>query len=108
MALVCLSRFEQCGRPLRLVGRVGIVLRLEANGSVFVVLLAILARYRAVEEVAGVNLYARLVGVDVELNAGGGAVNACRDGLVVALSVIVGVETPDVVNAFTVLKLYVV
>ena len=90
VALVGLARFQQHAGPLWLVGRVGIVLRFEAYCGMFVVLLAVFACYASVEEVARVNLNARFVGVYIEFDACVVAVHACRDCLVVALSVLVG------------------
>ena len=58
------------GRPFRLVGGVGILLGFQADGGAVSVCDAALALYGTVEEVAGVNLYAGFVGIDLEVDAG--------------------------------------
>ena len=104
MAVVGLSGTEDRRRPLGLVGRVGILLGLEADAAALQVLDALLAGDGAVEEVAGVDLDAGLVGVDLQVDAGGRAPELDGDLRDVAL----GVQDPVVVVAVAVADLLVV
>ena len=93
MAGILLTGTEHHGRPVGIVRGVRIVLALEADAGALVVDDAMLASDGAVEEVAGVDLDAGLVSVDVEADAGLGAGEGdCRD-----CDVAVGVEDPVVV-----------
>ena len=93
MAVVGLARSEDCRRPLRFVRSVRIFLGLEADGSPLVVNDAALAGHASVKEVSGVNLNARLVGIDVKGDAGLLAVKfGCK-----LIDVALGVENPVVV-----------
>src|SRR4051812_29577946 len=65
-------RLERDRRKPGLVGRIGEVLGLEADARVALVAAAALADDRAVEEVAGVALHARLGGVHLHHPAAGG------------------------------------
>ena len=104
MAAVGLSGTEDHRRPLGFVGGVGIVLGLEADGGALVVHDALLAGDGAVEEVAAVDLDAGLVGEDLEVDAGGGAVKL-RGG---SVDVAGGIQHPVVVIAVAVADLLVV
>ena len=69
MALVCLAGTEDCRRPFGFVGAVGIVLGLKADACALVIDFVVLACDSAVEEVAGVDLNAGLIGVDIKHDA---------------------------------------
>ena len=73
MALVGLTRFKDDGRPLGLVGAVGIVLGFQAYGCTLRIDDPFLSLDGSVEEVARVYLYSRLVGVGGEADSGGRA-----------------------------------
>ena len=70
MALVGLTRFKDDGRPLGLVGAVGIVLGLQAETYTLLIDEAFLSRHCTVKEVAGINLDTRFIGVNFQGNAG--------------------------------------
>ena len=96
MAGILLARLKQCARPLRLIGRVGIVLGFEAHSRVARISVAVLGGEGSVEEVARVYLYARLVGVDIHAYACGRTIKGSCYELVVALTLTPRVETPVV------------
>ena len=104
MAAVGVAGTQECGGPFRLVGRVGVVLRLEAESCVLDIVFVLLAANGAVEEVSAVELYAGLVGVDRECDAGGGR---CEHGGWEG-DVAVGGKHPVVVEAVAVGNLFVV
>ena len=56
-------------------------------------------------EVAAVDLYTRLIGKHLHEDAGLGAIEACADLCVVALAVLIGVQTPVVVVTTGILNL---
>lgn len=86
MAGVLFARLKQCARPLRLVGRVGIVLGFEAHSRVARISVAVLGGEGSVEEVARVYLYARLVGVDIHAYACGRTIKgSCYELAVVSV-----------------------
>ena len=84
--MVGLSGTEDRRRPLGLVGRVGILLGLEADAVALVVHDALLAGDGAVQEVAGVDLDAGFVGIDLQVDAGGRAAELDGDLRDVALN----------------------
>lgn len=59
--------------PLGVVGRVGVVLRFEADGIAALIALAVFAYHAAVEEVASIYLHAGLVGEYLHCDACVGA-----------------------------------
>ena len=63
--LVSLPRFQHSGRELRLIGRIGKVLALQAQRVPFTVHHTALAGVGPVQEVAGVELDGGLRGVDL-------------------------------------------
>ena len=71
MAAVGLAGTEDRRRPLRLVGRVGILLGLQADAVALVVHDALLTGDGTVEEVAGIDLDAGFVGIDLQVDARG-------------------------------------
>src|SRR4029450_7723299 len=58
--LIALARSKNRGRKIRLIGRIGIVLRLEAESVALLVDMPGLAGDRAVEKIARVELHAGL------------------------------------------------
>ena len=104
MAAVGLSRTEDGRRPLGLIGRVRILLGLEADAVTLVVHDALLAGDGAVEEVAGIDLDAGLVGIDLQIDARGGAKELDSD----AIDVAGGVQDPVVVVTVAIADLLVV
>ena len=61
--VVSLSRFQNYRRPVCLVRTVRIVLCLQTNRSTLVINEPFFAGYRSIEEVTGINLYTRFVGI---------------------------------------------
>ena len=103
MRRVALSGLKQSAGPLRLVRRVGVFLRLKADGGMLLIFDAFLARHAAIEEIAGVDLDAGLVGEDLQHDARQGRVDAGCQLLVVALAVVVAFQAPIVVYAVAIL-----
>ena len=68
MAVILLSRLQQRRRPFRLVGRIGIFLRLQTDGRTMTVHDTFLSGQCAIQEVTGINLNARFVGIDIKHN----------------------------------------
>ena len=64
-----LARPQGRRREIRMVGRIRIVLRLQAQAAVFDILHAVASRRAAVDEVAGVKLYPRLGGFNRQTTA---------------------------------------
>ena len=52
--VICLTRTQNCRRPLGLVGGIGEMLRFEANGCTLIIFDIVLASYGSVKEVTGV------------------------------------------------------
>ena len=63
MTVISLARAESCRRPFRFIGAVGIFLCFEAYACTLVIYCITFAFDCAVKEVAGINLYAGLVGI---------------------------------------------
>ncbi len=68
MTVILFSRLQQRRRPFRLVGRIGIFLRLQTDGRTMTVHDTFLSGQCAIQEVTGINLNARLVGIDIKHN----------------------------------------
>ena len=68
MTVILLSRLQQCRRPFRLVGRIGILLSLQTDRSTMTVHNTFLSGQCAIQEVTGINLNARFVGIDIKHN----------------------------------------
>ena len=101
--VVFLTWKECSGGELRMVGAVGIVLGLEAEGAASGIGDAFLADEAAVEEVASVELHTWLIGIHVHLDAAGGVVEgACH-----SVDVAIGSQDPVVVVSVAVLNLHV-
>ena len=88
-----------------LVGRVGIFLALQTNRHVLRILDAVLAAYAGSLEVASVDLHARLIGIHRETNLCSRRPEHSANLRVIALAVLVCVETPVVVVARSVANL---
>ena len=100
-ALVFLAGFQQGRGPLRLIGSVRILLGLQADGSAMAVDDAFLSLQRAVQEIAGIDLNARFVGVHIQYDTCPGRFQ-CRAFL---RNVTLGVEHPVVVITVSVFQL---
>ena len=104
MAVISLSRTQGGRGPFWFVGGVRIFLRFKTYGCALVVDCPPLAGCGAVEEVAGIYLYARLVGIDGEVDAVGRIEKFYGSKAVVAFCI----EYPVVVITISVAELLVV
>src|ERR1019366_789156 len=102
--LVSLAGLQFGGRESRLIRRIGIMLGFETEGRVLRIDLAALAGEGAVEEIAGVELNARLGGEHFHHAAGGGPFDARRESEARAFAI----DHPIVVVAMAELELFVV
>lgn len=102
VAVVGLAGTEKSGGPFGFIGRVRILLGLEADGGTLLIGNALLAGDRAVQEVTGIDLDAGLVGIDHHGDAGLFAGE--QSGQFGDISL--GVQHPIVVVAVAVLDLF--
>ena len=108
MAEVLLARIQSGLYPLRLVGRIGILLALQTDthvlriGTMFVLDVQFVADTL---EVTAVHLYTGLVGKHLHEDTGLGAIEAGTYLCVVTLAVLEGVQTPVVVVTTGILNL---
>ncbi len=65
--VICLTRTQNCRRPLGLVGGIGEMLRFKANGCTLIIFDIVLASYGSVKEVTGVYLNAGLICIHMKL-----------------------------------------
>ena len=97
MAEVLLAWIENGLNPIWMIWRIGIFLALQAYAYVLRIGDATLAGDILIStyalEVSAINLYTRLVGKHLHQDTGLGAVEAGAYGLVVALTVLIGVQT---------------
>ena len=108
MAVVFLARIQHGLYPVLLVGAVGILLTLQANTDVLGIGATLVLDIWLVAdalEVAAIDLNTRFVGVHLHEDACYGTVEACTYDGVVALAVLIGVQTPVVVVTTSVLNL---
>ena len=105
MAEVLVARLQVGRRPFGMVGRVGVFLALEAYAHVLGILHTVLAQDVGIAahalEVGGVDLYAGLVGEDLQEDARLGAIERGCHLCVVTLvrCEVVGVQTEVMVDA---------
>ena len=102
--VICLTRTQNCRRPLGLVGGIGEMLRFKANGCTLIIFDIVLASYGSVKEVTGVYLNAGLICIHMKQDTGRGTVERCC----FYRSVSGSVEHPVVVKAFAVFDLFVI
>lgn len=69
MAFIFLARTQQSRRPLRFVGRIGILLRFQTHRSTAAIDNSFLAFQRTVQEIAGIYLQTGFVGVNLKHDA---------------------------------------
>ena len=109
MAEVLLAWIQSWLNPLWVVGRIGILLALQAYAYVLRIGDATLAGNILIGtyalEVTAVNLNTRLVGKHLHEDTGLGAVKACANLSVVALTILIGIQAEVVVVASSVLNL---
>ena len=99
MAIILLAWLKVWLWPVFLVWRVWIFLTFEANRHLLRIFDAVLAADACALEVAGIYLYARLVGVHLKEYAGNGRIKRCTYLCVVTLTILIGIETQVVVVA---------
>lgn len=73
MAVIGFSRFQVGGRPLWFIGSIRIMLRLQTHGRSLRISDTVFARYGIIQEIAGINLDAGFVGINLQRDAGDGA-----------------------------------
>ena len=108
MAEVLLTRLYNGLYPLWLVGRIRILLAFETYADMLRIRTMLVLDVQLVAntlEVTAVNLYARLVGEHLHEDTCLGAVEACADLSIIALTVLIGVQTPVVVVTTGILNL---
>ena len=108
MAVVLFARIQHGLYPVLFVGAVGILLTLQTNANVLGIYTTLVLDVRLVAnalEVAAIDLNARLVGVHLHEDARCGTVEAGTNDGVVALAVLIGVQTPVVVVTTGILNL---
>ncbi len=106
--VILLSWLQGCISPsLYALGNLGrrirILLALEADAHVLRILDSVLAGNTCALEVTGVNLDSWLIGEDLEEDSALWRVEACAYGLVVALAILIGIQTPVMVVTCSVL-----
>ena len=105
MAIILLAWLKVWLWPVFLVWRVWIFLTFEANRHLLRIFDAVLAADACALEVAGIYLYARLVGVHLKEDAGNRRIKCGANLSVVALTVLICVKTPVVVVTGSILYL---
>ena len=102
---ICLSRIKTCGREIRMIRGIRILLCLQSKSFPVVQGLAVLAYRSAVKEVAAVELHCRLVSENFHISAAGRLIDRSRELDAVRR---LAVEHPVMVITSSVFKLLVI